>query len=71
MQIHFSYSEPGAQLGAAAASFAVLLVWVYYTAIIVLLGAEATQTYATMYGNGIRPETDAVRVVKKVEREQK
>ena len=47
LQLYFSYSEPGAQLGAAAASFArVVLVWVYYTAIIVLLGAEATQTYA-------------------------
>ncbi|MCM2373664.1 YihY/virulence factor BrkB family protein [Aporhodopirellula aestuarii] len=68
LQIYFSYSEPGAQLGAAAASFAVLLVWVYYTAVIVLLGAEATQTYAVRYGSGIRPEANAVRVVEKIKR---
>jgi membrane protein len=68
MQVYFSYSEPGAQLGAAAASLAVLLVWVYYTAMIVLLGAEATQVYAVRYGEGIRPESKAVRVVETVER---
>lgn len=68
LQIYFMYSEPGAQLGAAAASLAVLLVWVYYTAVIVLLGAEATQTYAVRYGSGIRPERDAVRVVEKIKR---
>ncbi|PAY16204.1 hypothetical protein CKO51_27920 [Rhodopirellula sp. SM50] len=68
MQIYFNYSEPGAQLGSAAASIAVLLVWVYYTAIIVLLGAEATQVYAVTYGSGIRPEADAVRVVETLKR---
>lgn len=68
MELYFSYSEPGAQLGAAAASFAVLLVWVYYTATIVLLGAEATQVYAIKYGDGIQPEVNAVRVVEKLQR---
>ncbi len=68
MQIYFSYSEPGAQLGAAAASLAVLLVWVYYTAMIVLLGAEATQVYAVRYGDGIQPEGHAVRVVQQIKR---
>ena len=62
MQVYFSYSDPGARLGAAAASLAVLLVWVYYTAIIVLLGAEATQVYAVMYGDGVRPERHAVKI---------
>lgn len=68
MELYFSYSEPGAQLGAAAASLAVLLVWVYYTAIIVLLGAEATQVYAVLYGEGIQPEDNAVRVVEQIHR---
>lgn len=68
MQLYFSYSEPGAQLGAAAASLAVILVWVYYTAMIMLLGAEATQVYATRYGDGIIPEENAVRVVEKIKR---
>src|SRR6056297_979308 len=66
MQFYFSMSEPGAHLGSAAASLAVLLVWVYYTAMIVLLGAEATQVYAVRYGDGIRPEPKAVRVAEKI-----
>lgn len=69
MQLYFSMSDPGAQLGSAAASLAVLLVWVYYTAMIVLLGAEVTQVYAVRYGQGIRPESSAVRVVEKIARE--
>ncbi len=68
MQVYFSYSEPGAQLGAAAASLAVILVWVYYTAIIVLLGAEATQVYAVQYGDGIQPDKNTVRVVEEIRR---
>ncbi len=67
MEMYFSISQPGAQLGSAAASLAVLLVWVYYTAMIVLLGAEATQVYSVRYGKGIQPEPYAVRVVQKVE----
>lgn len=66
LELYFSYSEPGAELGAAAASLAVLLVWVYYSAMIVLLGAEATQVYAVKYGNGIQPEAGAVRVVREI-----
>lgn len=66
LQVYFSYSEPGAQLGAAAASLAVLLVWIYYSALIFLLGAEITQVYATTYGSGIRPSENAVRVVQKM-----
>ena len=68
MQIYFSYSEPGAQLGSAAASLAVILMWVYYTSIVVLVGAEATQVYASRYGDGIRPQKNAVRVVEKIHR---
>ncbi|PAY18675.1 hypothetical protein CKO51_15215 [Rhodopirellula sp. SM50] len=71
MQFYFSYSEPGAELGAAAASLAVILVWVYYSSMIVLLGAEATQVYAVRYGNGIRPESNAVRVVEEIRRPER
>ncbi|WP_146391945.1 YihY/virulence factor BrkB family protein [Allorhodopirellula solitaria] len=70
MQIYFQISEPGAQLGSAAASLAVLLAWVYYTAIIVLLGAEATQVYASLYGSGIRPEDHAVKVEERIRRSE-
>ena len=70
LQLYFSNSQPAAHLGAAAASFAVLLVWVYYNAIIILLGAEAIQVYVVRYGNGIQPEPYAVKVVEKIERDE-
>jgi len=68
MQLYFSFSAPGAQLGAAAASLAVILVWVYYTAMIVLLGAEVTQVYSMRYGDGIRPVKNAVEVEERIKR---
>jgi len=46
-----------------AASLALLLVWVYYSSLILLYGAEFTQVWARQYGAGIRPEPGAVRVV--------
>jgi membrane protein len=45
----------------AAGSFAVLLVWVYYTALMSFYGAEFTQVYARRYGSRIRPASYAVR----------
>ena len=44
----------------AAGSLAILLVWIYYTAQIVLFGAEITRLYAERHGSGIRPDKDAV-----------
>lgn len=44
----------------AAAALAVLLVWVYYSSLIVLLGAEFTQVWARQHGAGIRPDAHAV-----------
>lgn len=35
----------------AAGSFAVLLVWLYYSAMVLFLGAEFTQVYATRFGS--------------------
>ncbi len=49
----------------AAASLAVLLVWIYYSAQILFLGAEFTQVYATRRGSRIRPARGAVRVTGK------
>lgn len=59
---YISQSEPGSAYGAAG-SLAVLLVWVYYSAMIFFLGAEFTQAYAERRGGGIEPDEDAVRVV--------
>jgi membrane protein len=44
----------------AAGSLAVLLVWVYYSAQIVLLGAEFTRVYANRFGSHVVPEKHAV-----------
>lgn len=60
---YISQSEPGSAYGAAG-SLAVLLVWVYYSAMIFFLGAEFTQAWAERRGSGIQPDEDAVRVVK-------
>lgn len=44
----------------AAGSMIVLLAWVYYSAVIVLFGAEVTQVYARYCGSGIRPADHAM-----------
>jgi membrane protein len=44
----------------AAGSLAVLLVWVYYSAQIVLYGAEITRLFAERYGSGVRPAETAI-----------
>lgn len=43
----------------AAGSFVVLLVWVYYSALISFFGAEFTHVYALRYGSGLIPEDHA------------
>jgi membrane protein len=55
-------SNPGDAFGAASA-LAVILVWAYYAALIVLFGAEFTRAWATARGSGVVPSDGAVRVV--------
>ena len=52
--VYLSRGTLGSAYGAAG-SLIVLLAWIYYSAQIVLLGAEFTQVYARMYGSKIRP----------------
>ena len=52
-------SDPGSAFGAAGA-LALLLLWIYYTTLIVLVGAEFTQVWATRYGQGIAPDGTAL-----------
>jgi membrane protein len=39
----------------AASSLAIILMWVYYSAQILLIGAELTQVYANRYGSRLKP----------------
>lgn len=43
----------------ASGSLVVILLWVYYSALIFFFGAELTQVYATTYGSGVVPEANA------------
>ena len=43
----------------AAGSLITVLLWVYYSSLIFLLGAEFTQVYATTYGSGVVPTENA------------
>lgn len=49
----------------AAGSLIIILLWVYYSAQIILLGAEFTQVYARKMGSQILPAKNAVRIVRK------
>jgi membrane protein len=60
--LYIGQSDPGSAFGAAGA-LAVLLVWIYYAAVILLLGAEFTQAWMKLHGRTIEPEKGAVRIV--------
>lgn len=47
----------------AASSLALILVWIYYSALILLLGAEFTQVWSRVYGRPIHPARGAVHVI--------
>lgn len=50
----------GSAFGSAGA-VVVVLVWVYYSAIILFAGAELTQVYANRYGSMVKPDADGRR----------
>lgn len=57
--LYLGYSAVGSAYGAAGSLIAVV-VWVYYSALIFLLGAEFTQVYARHTGTQIQPSQYAV-----------
>jgi membrane protein len=57
--LYIGKASVGSAFGAAGA-LAVLLVWIYYSAQIVLLGAEFTRVYANRFGARVRPSKEAV-----------
>ncbi len=59
ISFYIARSKIGSTYGAAG-SLVVLISWVYYSAIILYLGAEFTKAYASMYGSPIMPNDYAV-----------
>lgn len=53
----------------AAASLIILLLWVYYTSIILFFGAEFTKVYTLNFGGGIVPDDTAVFIIKQESKE--
>lgn len=62
ISLYLQKSDVGSSWGGAAASMVGMLVWVYYTSLIVLFGAELAQAWANEYGAGVEPAKGAVRV---------
>lgn len=60
--LYLGGADPGVAYGAAG-SLAVIMIWVYYSSMIVLLGAEFTRVWAERYGRGVQPAKGAVQVV--------
>ncbi|MEX2231543.1 MAG: YihY/virulence factor BrkB family protein [Cyclobacteriaceae bacterium] len=56
-------SNIGVTFGAAA-SVVIILLWVYYTSIILYFGAEFTKVYTMNFGGGIVPDKTAVFIIK-------
>ncbi len=59
--LYLGRSTVGTTFGAAG-SLAILLIWIYYSAQILFLGAEFTQVYANRYGSKIVPDPNMVRI---------
>ena len=62
--LYVSKADPGSAYGAAG-SIIVLLVWVYYSSLIVFFGAEFTQQLLAQSGRKVKPKDYAVGVLEK------
>jgi membrane protein len=63
ISLYIGKSNVGLTYGAAG-SIIVILVWVYYSSLILYFGAEFTKIYAIRHGTGIKPISTAVFIVK-------
>jgi membrane protein len=57
--LYLGYSSAASVYGAAG-SLIVILLWVYYSALILFFGAKVTAAYAMRYGAGMKPSANAV-----------
>jgi len=69
LSFYLGKSAPGSAYGAAG-SVVAFIVWVYYSALILFLGAEFTQVYANNFGSHIHPGDHAVTLEEKLLGEQ-
>jgi len=67
LALYLGSGAAGSAYGAAS-SLITLLLWIYYSAQILLFGGEFTQVYANTYGSLVEPKKHAVRV-ERTERE--
>lgn len=66
ISIYLGNSDIASAYGAAG-SIIIIMVWVYYSSIILYFGAEFTKVYAVKYGNKIIPNNYAVGIRKQIE----
>lgn len=59
ISLYISKSNVGSTYGAAG-SLIVLLLWIYYSSLILYTGAEITRAYAEVYGAKVKPKDYAV-----------
>jgi membrane protein len=57
--LYFGNADPGSAYGAAGTVILIML-WVSYAGLLLLFGAEFTQTYANAHGRFVKPDSDAV-----------
>jgi membrane protein len=67
LALYLGSGAAGSAYGAAS-SLITLLLWIYYSAQILLFGAEFTQVYANTYGSLVEPKKHAVKI-ERTERE--
>jgi membrane protein len=68
ISFYISKSNVGTTYGTAG-SLVVLLLWIYYSSVILYFGAEFTKSYSMLYGDPIKPSAYAV-TFKEVEEEK-
>jgi membrane protein len=68
ISLYIGKSNVGLTYGAAG-SIIVILVWVYYSSLILYFGAEFTKIYSIQHGMGIKPVETAVFIIKQEAKE--